>query len=147
MIWKKIESFFSEDLFPLPVLTLATLVTASGRQFVMSTRVLLINLTIYKLTVYLWLPQLYMYSSSDPYTSSLVSKIDHYLTSKRLQVLHMDKNDYYGGESSSLNLIQVTSLIMVWNLICTNNFEKLITLQSWSWEDCKMRRKWKCGVS
>lgn len=23
------------------------------------------------------------------------------------QVLHMDRNDYYGGESSSLNLIQV----------------------------------------
>jgi RAB protein geranylgeranyltransferase component A len=23
------------------------------------------------------------------------------------QVLHMDRNDYYGGESASLNLIQV----------------------------------------
>ena len=26
------------------------------------------------------------------------------------QVLHMDRNDYYGGESSSLNLIQVLCL-------------------------------------
>ena len=25
------------------------------------------------------------------------------------QVLHMDRNDYYGGESTSLNLIQVLS--------------------------------------
>lgn len=29
------------------------------------------------------------------------------LLSVCLQVLHMDRNDYYGGESSSLNLIQV----------------------------------------
>jgi len=27
-----------------------------------------------------------------------------------LKVLHMDRNDYYGGESSSLNLIKVTHL-------------------------------------
>lgn len=30
------------------------------------------------------------------------------------QVLHMDRNDYYGGESTSLNLIQVSAF---WNLV------------------------------
>ncbi|CAL9194778.1 unnamed protein product [Musa hybrid cultivar] len=32
------------------------------------------------------------------------------LLAKMFRVLHMDRNDYYGGESSSLNLIQARNI-------------------------------------
>lgn len=37
------------------------------------------------------------------------------------QVLHMDRNDYYGGESTSLNLIQARNMLELWwiSVFCT----------------------------
>jgi RAB protein geranylgeranyltransferase component A len=35
-----------------------------------------------------------------------------------LQVLHMDRNSYYGGDSASLNLSQVRSALQDWHAGC-----------------------------
>lgn len=63
----------------------------------------------------------------------------------------MDKNDYYGGESSSLNLIQVTYLVFTTGVELkyaqtTLKSSSLFSLDPVR-EDWKMSLKWKCGIS
>jgi len=42
------------------------------------------------------------------------------------QVLHMDRNDYYGGESASLNLIQVLFTIQDLSLFIIHRFSTTV---------------------
>ena len=52
------------------------------------------------------------------------------------QVLHMDRNDYYGGESTSLNLVQVglvSSFILSW-FYFLNILTKSLPIVTWIWQ-------------
>jgi RAB protein geranylgeranyltransferase component A len=54
-----------------------------------------------------------------------------YVPLHQLQVLHMDRNSYYGGASASLNLTQVGSISMGLATACVMN----PNAQLWHYQD------------
>ena len=52
------------------------------------------------------------------------------------KVLHMDRNDYYGGESASLNLTQVRSLSRLGRAVGADHLVALSQVPRWSGAAC-----------